>query len=276
MTSKLIAATFALFAVPALALAQQGGSGSKAPMPTKADAQKVAQIISGDKAKLQAYCESKKIYDQMGAAYKKNDTKTADALNKQADALSAKIGPEYTKLMDGLEQVDQNSSDGKAFTAIFAGIDKLCAGPAPTDAAQPPAAQPAPAQAAPVQPPAAQAPPTQAAPVQAPRAPAQAGPNRPAPGQAPPGEAATAKPCAQIREACLQAGFVPNGAGMGVGILIDCIRPIMTGAPQRRRAAKPLPQVDLQLVDTCKARNPNFGAGGGGGANGPPMEGPDQ
>ena len=44
----------------------------------------------------------------MGAAYKKNDSKTADALNKQADALVSKLGPEYSKMMDGLEQVDQN------------------------------------------------------------------------------------------------------------------------------------------------------------------------
>jgi hypothetical protein len=57
---KLAAAIFALFAMPALAFGQ-GSSQSKAPKPTKADAQKVAQIISSDKAKLQAYCESKKL-----------------------------------------------------------------------------------------------------------------------------------------------------------------------------------------------------------------------
>jgi hypothetical protein len=262
MKLKLIAAAFALLAVPAIAFGQQ--SGSKAPLPSKADAQKVAQVISGDKAKLQAYCESKKIYDQMAAAYKKNDTKTADALNKQADALSAKIGPEYTKLMDSLEQVDQNSADGKAFTAIFAGIDKLCTGAGPAEAAQPPSAPPAPAQrAAPAPAPAPQP------------APVQPSPNRPAAGPSPPGEAGAGKPCALIREACLQAGFVPNGANMGVGIIVDCIRPLMTGAPQRRRAAKPLPQVDLQLVDACKARNPSFGGGGGGGG-GQPVDGPDQ
>jgi len=31
--------------------------------------------------------------------------------------------------------------------------------------------------------------------------------------------------------------------------------------PQRRRASKPLPQIDPQLVAACKARNPNFGLG---------------
>ena len=55
----------------------------------------------------------KKLYDQMGVAYKKNDSKTADALNKQAEALVSKLGPEYSTMMDGLEQVDRNSSEAK-------------------------------------------------------------------------------------------------------------------------------------------------------------------
>lgn len=152
MKLTLAATIFAFFAMPVFAFGQQGSSSSKAPKPTKADAQKVAQIISSDKAKLQAYCDSKKLYDQMGAAYKKNDTKTADALNKQADALVSKIGPEYSKMMDGLEQVDQNSSEAKEFMAILSGLDKLCSGPALAQPAQPAPSQPAPAQSAPNQP----------------------------------------------------------------------------------------------------------------------------
>jgi hypothetical protein len=35
--------------------------------------------------------------------------------------------------------------------------------------------------------------------------------------------------------------------------------PIMQGTPQPRRAGKPLPQIDPQLVADCKAQNPNFG-----------------
>jgi hypothetical protein len=241
---KLTAAIFTLFAVPALAFGQQSSSPSKAPKPTKADAQKVAQIISGDKAKLQAYCESKKLYDQMGAAYKKNDSKTADALSKQADALVNRLGPEYSKMMDGLEQVDQNSSEAKEFMAILSGLDKLCTGPVQAQPAQP-------------------------------------APDQPAHAQSAPEESAPTKPCAEIRAACMQAGFVPNGANMGIGIIVDCIRPIMAGTPQRKRAAKPLPQIDSQLVVACKNRNPNFG----GGANAQPgaqptpsntMETPDQ
>jgi hypothetical protein len=70
-------------------------------------------------------------------------------------------------------------------------------------------------------------------------------------------------PRAQIRAACIRAGFVPKGAKMGVGIALDCIQPIMVGTPQRKQASQPLPLLDPQVVAACKERNPNFGMGGG-------------
>ena len=91
MKQKLAAAIFALVAMPALAFGQQGNPPPKVPKPTKADVQKVAQIISSDKAKLQSYCDSKKLYDQMAAAYKKNDSKTADALSRDHTGCSMQI-----------------------------------------------------------------------------------------------------------------------------------------------------------------------------------------
>ena len=66
-------------------------------------------------------------------------------------------------------------------------------------------------------------------------------------------------PCAKIRAACSQAGFVPNGAKVGVGIAVDCIRPIMVGTPQRKQATKALPHIDPQIVQQCRVRNPDFG-----------------
>jgi lysophospholipase L1-like esterase len=68
-------------------------------------------------------------------------------------------------------------------------------------------------------------------------------------------------PCGQITAACQQAGFARGGAEAGTGLQVDCIAPIMQGAAQPRRASKPLPQVDPQLVAACKAGNPNFGQG---------------
>jgi hypothetical protein len=69
------------------------------------------------------------------------------------------------------------------------------------------------------------------------------------------------RPCAALRQVCVQAGFVLQGARAGEGLVIDCIRPLMQGTPQPRRATKPLPAVDPQLVEACRAQNPNFGMG---------------
>jgi len=70
-------------------------------------------------------------------------------------------------------------------------------------------------------------------------------------------------PCAKITAVCSQAGFRPNGAKLGLGIAVDCIRPIMVGTPQRKQATKALPQVDPQVVQACRERNPDFGMDGG-------------
>ena len=126
MKLKLVAAISALAAIPALAHAQQSGPQPNVPKPTKADAQNVVQIVTTDKAKTQAYCDLTKLYDQVQAAGQKNDTKTVETLGKQADALIDKLGPEYSKLIDGLEQVDPKSSEAKEFMSILSGLDKLC------------------------------------------------------------------------------------------------------------------------------------------------------
>jgi ABC-type transporter Mla subunit MlaD len=127
MKLRLVAVITALVALPVLAHAQQGGPPpSNAPKPTKADVQKVVQIITNDKAKTQAYCDLNKLYDQMQTADQKNDSKTVETLGKQADALAGKLGPEYNNMMDGLDQVDPNSSEGKDFASILSKLDDLC------------------------------------------------------------------------------------------------------------------------------------------------------
>jgi hypothetical protein len=96
------------------------------PKPTIADAQKLVQTISGDKAKLQAYCDMGKLQDQMEKAEQKKDNKALEALGAKADSLAQQIGPEYAKVMDGLEEVDPNSAEGKQYTAVFATLIKQC------------------------------------------------------------------------------------------------------------------------------------------------------
>jgi F0F1-type ATP synthase gamma subunit len=122
MKLKLVAAISAL-AIPALAHAQQGG---QPPKPTKADAQNVVQIITSDRVKTQAYCDLIKLEDQAKTAAEMNDTKQFEVIGKQQDALLKKLGPEYYKLMDGLEQVDPKSSEAKEFMSILSALDKSC------------------------------------------------------------------------------------------------------------------------------------------------------
>ena len=122
MKLKLVAAISAL-AIPALAHAQQGGPQ---PKPTTADAQNVVQIITSDKVKTQAYCDLTKLEGQVKAVQPTTDPKTVEMLTKQAEALVDELGPEYFKLMDGLEQVDPRSSEAKEFMSILSELDKGC------------------------------------------------------------------------------------------------------------------------------------------------------
>jgi hypothetical protein len=121
MKLKLVVAISLFAAMPVVAQAQ-----NNTPKPTVADAQKVVQLIGGDKAKLKAYCDIGKLQEQMDAAEQKKDTKAAKALEAKADALAQQIGPEYAKLMDGLDSVDPNSAEGKQFGAVFDGLIKQC------------------------------------------------------------------------------------------------------------------------------------------------------
>ena len=125
MKLKLVAAISAL-AIPALAHAEQSRPQPTVPKPTKADAQKVIQIITSDKVKTQAYCDLTKLENQVKALQQNTDTKTAETLTKQAQALIDKLGPEYFELMDGLEQVDPKSSEAKEFMSILSELDKGC------------------------------------------------------------------------------------------------------------------------------------------------------
>jgi hypothetical protein len=125
MKLKLVAAISAL-AIPALGYAQQSGPQPKVPKPTTADAQIVVQLVTSDKVKMQAYCDLTKLEDRVKAVQQNTDAKTVETFTKQAEALIDKLGPEYFQLMDGLEQVDPNSSEAKEFMSILSELDKNC------------------------------------------------------------------------------------------------------------------------------------------------------
>jgi hypothetical protein len=66
-------------------------------------------------------------------------------------------------------------------------------------------------------------------------------------------------PCQQIVAACKSAGFIEGDYETGNGLQVDCIDPIMRGAPQPPKAKIPLPAVSSETVAACKQRHPNFG-----------------
>jgi len=86
----------------------------------------VVQIIGSDSAKTLAYCDLSKLSDQIAAAQQTNDTNAVETLTKQADALVANLGPEYSKMIEKLGEVDLTSSKGSELSAIILGLDKLC------------------------------------------------------------------------------------------------------------------------------------------------------
>ena len=121
MDVKLIAAVLVTAATASAALAQ-GPSTEK----LKADAQKVVKIIVGDKAKSQIYCDIVKLGEQIEETDPK-DTKQTDELYQQVEKLATKLGPEYIALMDGLQDMDPESEDGKEIASTLDVLNKLCA-----------------------------------------------------------------------------------------------------------------------------------------------------
>ncbi|MBI3703779.1 MAG: hypothetical protein HY244_08020 [Rhizobiales bacterium] len=85
------------------------------------------QSIGADKAKTQKYCDLAKLGEEMDAAEQKKDQKKLDELEKKSNDLMAQLGPDYAKLMDGLQSVNAESKEGKEIGAVMEGLDKLCA-----------------------------------------------------------------------------------------------------------------------------------------------------
>jgi hypothetical protein len=126
MRLRSIVAIAAIAALPLCAQAQQQMQQKGTPKVTKADAQKVVTIISGDKAKLKTYCDIAALGDQIDAAAQKKDEKKLDELSQKADDLGTKLGPEYVALMDGLQELDPDSKDQADIGAMLEGLDKQC------------------------------------------------------------------------------------------------------------------------------------------------------
>jgi hypothetical protein len=126
MNLKLVVAISVLTAMPAFGQGQKGGPPATVPKPTKADVQKVVQTIGGDKTKMQTYCDLSKLNQQMAKLDEKKDAKTLQSLGQKVDDLVQKLGPDYVKLIDGLDQMDEQSTDAKEFGTILGSLEKQC------------------------------------------------------------------------------------------------------------------------------------------------------
>ena len=120
MNRKVIVAILLVAAVPTFAQTQK-------PWVTKDDAQKVVTIISGDKAKIQTYCEIQTIGEQMERAYEKRNLKLVEVLLQKIEALEETLGAEYVALMDGLADIDPEKDKlGAEIMSVFGELDRQC------------------------------------------------------------------------------------------------------------------------------------------------------
>jgi ABC-type transporter Mla subunit MlaD len=123
MSVKVFVAILLIAAVPQYAQAQK----SHVPRVSKDDAQKVAKIIRGDKAKTKTYCEINKVSEQINQISGKNDSKKIDELSQKIERLEKILGPEYAALMDGVQKLGpENNKRAADIMLEFATLDTLC------------------------------------------------------------------------------------------------------------------------------------------------------
>jgi hypothetical protein len=126
MNLKLFTAVTIFATAHIVAFAQNDDPSDQVPKPTLADVRNLVQTISSDKTKLQAYCELGKLPDQLQKAEDRNHTKAVDALVAKADPLAQQIGPEYLKIVEGLEHVEPSSAEGQSFATVFNSLREKC------------------------------------------------------------------------------------------------------------------------------------------------------
>jgi len=121
MNLVLLIAIFVLAAMPGYAQDQQPDTAK-----LKADTEKVVKVISGDKLKIQTYCEIADLNDEIDEANQNQDTEKVEELSVKADELERKLGPEFSELVGSLKDVDPNSHDGREIGSILDNLDDLC------------------------------------------------------------------------------------------------------------------------------------------------------
>jgi DNA-binding transcriptional MerR regulator len=120
MNVALIVAILAISTTPVLAQDQPDATK------LKADAENVVKIISGDKRKIETYCELADLDDQIDEARQEQDTEKAKELSQKIDELGSKLGPEFVALADAMKNIDPNSQDFQEIGSILDRLDEFC------------------------------------------------------------------------------------------------------------------------------------------------------
>ena len=115
-----------IFAGTTIAAIAQEDPPNEAPKPTLADVQHLAEVIGSDKSKLRAYCEIGKLHGELQQAVEYNDGNTIAALTAKTDAFEQQLGPEYDKVLDGLDRIDLISDEGHQIAQVFGSLEKKC------------------------------------------------------------------------------------------------------------------------------------------------------
>jgi hypothetical protein len=120
MNRLLIVASLAIFTIP---LCAQGRQPNAAEL--KRLAENVVKIISGDKAKTQAYCQINSLSGPMvEALQEKNDEKLKSCFKRYE--LEDQLDPKYHALFNALFDADPNSKDVQEILSMFAMLDQFC------------------------------------------------------------------------------------------------------------------------------------------------------
>jgi hypothetical protein len=114
MNCKPLVAICVVATLPSLALAEK---------PSKAEVVKVVQTIMADKAKVKIYCDQAKLVQQ---ALDEEDAKKRQEVDEQIEATNRKLGPEYVKVMDGMQEIDPDSAEGTDLYSAWDPLDKMC------------------------------------------------------------------------------------------------------------------------------------------------------
>ena len=115
-----------IFAGTTVAAVGQDEPTNQTPKPTSADVQHLAEIISSDRSKLRAYCELGKLHDETRQAVEYNDTNAIAAVTAKTNAFERQLGPEYDKILDGLDEIDFSSDEGQQIATTFHTLQQKC------------------------------------------------------------------------------------------------------------------------------------------------------